>query len=139
MLVSSRARTPLTLPICSHHTLLTPFPPCQAYICACTYAAMFSITAFDYNKLIPRATIGSALMQNGMLMCRFAAPTCWNFYHMVRMTTKDSGGEQRWGTGGRRARACLACMHAGTCGRSIHMPGNRKSARIPPPGRMSPC
>lgn len=62
-----------------------------AYICACTYAAMFSITAFDYNKLIPRATIGSALMQNGMLMCRFAAPTCWNFYHMVRMTTKDSG------------------------------------------------
>ncbi|KXZ44947.1 hypothetical protein GPECTOR_60g724 [Gonium pectorale] len=57
-----------------------------AYICACTYAALFSITAFDYNKLIPRATIGSALMQNGTLMCRFAAPTCWNFYHMVRMT-----------------------------------------------------
>ncbi|PNW77818.1 hypothetical protein CHLRE_10g453100v5 [Chlamydomonas reinhardtii] len=64
--------------------LLTLLP--LAYICACTYAALFSITAFDYNKLIPRATIGSALMQNGTLMCRFAAPTCWNFYHMIRMT-----------------------------------------------------
>ncbi|GLC39990.1 hypothetical protein PLESTB_000120900 [Pleodorina starrii] len=62
-----------------------------AYICACTYAALFSITAFDYNKLIPRATIGSALMQNGTLMCRFAAPTCWNFYHMIRMTSRDEG------------------------------------------------
>ncbi|EFJ41548.1 hypothetical protein VOLCADRAFT_98436 [Volvox carteri f. nagariensis] len=67
--------------------LITLLP--LAYICACTYAALFSITAFDYNKLIPRATIGSSLMQNGTLMCRFAAPTCWNFYHMVRMTNRD--------------------------------------------------
>ncbi|KAG2435358.1 hypothetical protein HXX76_007431 [Chlamydomonas incerta] len=44
--------------------LLTLLP--LAYICACTYAALFSITAFDYNKLIPRATIGSALMQQGL-------------------------------------------------------------------------
>lgn len=116
---------------CSCHTssvfklsFLHPSPPCQAYICACTYAAMFSITAFDYNKLIPRATIGSALMQNGMLMCRFAAPTCWNFYHMVRMTTKDSGGEQRHRTS-LPGRALLACMPAGAC--RIHMPGDRKS------------
>ncbi|GIL77008.1 hypothetical protein Vretimale_3267 [Volvox reticuliferus] len=69
--------------------LLTLLP--LAYICACTYAALFSITAFDYNKLIPRATIGSALMQNGTLMCRFAAPTCWNFYHIIRMTRRDTG------------------------------------------------
>ncbi|KAG2481922.1 hypothetical protein HYH03_019121 [Edaphochlamys debaryana] len=62
-----------------------------AYICACTYAALFSITAFDYNKLVPRATIGSSLMQNGSLMCRFAAPTCWNFYHIIRMTGGGSG------------------------------------------------
>jgi hypothetical protein len=37
--------------------------PRQAYICAATYSALFSITAFDYNKLVKRATIGSALMQ----------------------------------------------------------------------------
>jgi hypothetical protein len=24
-------------------------------------------------------------------MCRFAAPTCWNFYHMIRMTSRDPG------------------------------------------------
>ncbi|GFR49399.1 hypothetical protein Agub_g11451 [Astrephomene gubernaculifera] len=69
--------------------LITLLP--LAYICAATYAALFSITAFDYNKLIPRATIGSAFMQNGTLMCRFAAPTCWNFYHMIRMTSRDAG------------------------------------------------
>lgn len=26
------------------------------------------------------------MKQNGSLMCRFAAPTCWNFYHIIHMT-----------------------------------------------------
>ncbi|MEW5297623.1 MAG: hypothetical protein WDW36_000821 [Sanguina aurantia] len=68
-----------------------------AYICACSYTAVFAISisssAFDYNKLIPGATIGAALMQNGCLMCRFAAPTCWNFYHIIRMTSTEPGEE----------------------------------------------
>ena len=62
-----------------------PLPPCQVYICACTYFALFRMTAFNYNKLIARASTGEALMQNGTLMCRFAAPVCWNFLHMIRM------------------------------------------------------
>eukprot|EP00201_Polytomella_parva_P006581 CAMPEP_0175081692 /NCGR_PEP_ID=MMETSP0052_2-20121109/26305_1 /TAXON_ID=51329 ORGANISM="Polytomella parva, Strain SAG 63-3" /NCGR_SAMPLE_ID=MMETSP0052_2 /ASSEMBLY_ACC=CAM_ASM_000194 /LENGTH=865 /DNA_ID=CAMNT_0016352733 /DNA_START=108 /DNA_END=2702 /DNA_ORIENTATION=- len=69
--------------------ILTLLP--LAYICACTYAALFSINAFNYNKLIPHATTGAALMQNGTLMSRFAAPTCWNFYHMIRMTSTKAG------------------------------------------------
>ncbi|GIL58629.1 hypothetical protein Vafri_13639 [Volvox africanus] len=95
-IVSPMDISPLSLMIKSSEAsefgvqILTLLP--LAYICACTYAALFSITAFDYNKLIPRATIGSALMQNGTLMCRFAAPTCWNFYHMIRMTRRDTGG-----------------------------------------------
>jgi hypothetical protein len=34
-----------------------------AYICACSYYALFHISAFDYNKLLPRASTGAALMQ----------------------------------------------------------------------------
>mmetsp|Transcript_35578 Transcript_35578/g.79011 ORF Transcript_35578/g.79011 Transcript_35578/m.79011 type:complete len:727 (-) Transcript_35578:712-2892(-) len=62
--------------------LMTILP--LVYICACSYFALFKINAFNYNKLIAKATTGAALMQNGSLMCRFAAPTCWNFYHMIR-------------------------------------------------------
>ncbi|KAF8067159.1 lmbrd2 [Scenedesmus sp. PABB004] len=55
------------------------------YICWCTAFALFRLNAFNYNKLAPRATTGAALMQNGSLMARFAAPTCWNLLHMVHM------------------------------------------------------
>jgi hypothetical protein len=48
-------------------------------------AAYCRINAFNYNKLLPRTTTGAALMQNGSLMARFAAPTCWNLLHMVHM------------------------------------------------------
>ena len=63
--------------------LLTTLP--LAYIGVCTYWALFRLNAFDYNKLLPRATTGAALMQNGSLVCRFAPATCWNFLHMVHM------------------------------------------------------
>lgn len=43
------------------------------------------MNAFNYNKLLPRTTTGAALMQNGSLMARFAAPTCWNLLHMAHM------------------------------------------------------
>lgn len=46
------------------------------------------LNAFNYNKLLPRATTGAALMQNGSLMARFAAPTCWNLLHIVHMDGK---------------------------------------------------
>ncbi|GAX78046.1 hypothetical protein CEUSTIGMA_g5488.t1 [Chlamydomonas eustigma] len=62
--------------------ILTVLP--LVYMCACSYYALFKINAFNYNKLIEGATTGAALMQNGSLMCRFAAPTCWNFYHIIR-------------------------------------------------------
>ncbi|KAI8462677.1 MAG: LMBR1-like membrane protein-domain-containing protein [Monoraphidium minutum] len=63
--------------------LITAIP--LAYICVCTYFALFRLNAFDFNKLLPRATTGAALMQNGSLMCRFAPATCWNFLHMIHM------------------------------------------------------
>lgn len=65
-----------------------------AYICICTYFALFRINAFNYNKLLPRTTTGAALMQNGSLMARFAAPTCWNLLHMVHMdgVVDEAGG-----------------------------------------------
>ena len=69
--------------------LLTTLP--LAYICVCTYFALFRINAFDYNKLLPRATTGAALMQNGSLMCRFAPATCWNFLHMIHMDGRVDG------------------------------------------------
>ncbi|GFH18852.1 uncharacterized protein HaLaN_15719, partial [Haematococcus lacustris] len=40
------------------------------YICACMYYTLFRINAFNYNKLVARATTGAALMQNGSLMLR---------------------------------------------------------------------
>eukprot|EP00798_Chlamydomonas_sp_ICE-L_P014725 gene14725-20769_t len=71
------------------------------YMCACSYLALFRINIehswFSYNKLIRRATTGASLMQNGSLMCRFAAPTCWNFYHIIRFT-QESGQHTVFGT-----------------------------------------
>jgi hypothetical protein len=69
--------------------LLTLLP--LAYICICTYFALFRLNAFNYNKLLPRATTGAALMQNGSLMCRFAAAICWNFLHMIHMDGNING------------------------------------------------
>jgi hypothetical protein len=31
---------------------------------------------------------GGGALQNGSLMCRFAAPTAWNFYHIIRFACK---------------------------------------------------
>jgi hypothetical protein len=72
--------------------LLTALP--LAYVCVCAYFALFRLNAFDYNKLLPRATKGAALMQNGSLMCRFAPATCWNLLHVIRMV-----GGRRWRAG----------------------------------------
>lgn len=51
----------------------------------CALSNTHRLNAFNYNKLLPRTTTGAALMQNGSLMARFAAPTCWNLLHMVHM------------------------------------------------------
>ncbi|GBF88476.1 hypothetical protein Rsub_01189 [Raphidocelis subcapitata] len=69
--------------------LLTALP--LAYVCVCAYFALFRLNAFDYNKLLPRATKGAALMQNGSLMCRFAPATCWNLLHVIRMDGRVDG------------------------------------------------
>lgn len=53
--------------------------------CCCLPATACRLNAFNYNKLLPRTTTGAALMQNGSLMARFAAPTCWNLLHMAHM------------------------------------------------------
>ena len=80
-------------------------PAHQIYMCACSYYALFKINAFNYNKLIIGATTGAALMQNGSLMARFAAPTCWNFYHIIRFAkdycsadSQAAGQCEWWGT-----------------------------------------
>lgn len=39
-----------------------------AYICTCTYFALFRLNAFNYNKLIPGMSTGAALMQVGGLL-----------------------------------------------------------------------
>lgn len=64
-----------------------------AYLCAATYFGLFSMSAFDFNKLQRRATQGDALMQNGSLLCRFAPPVCWNFYHILHMSSDLPGGD----------------------------------------------
>jgi hypothetical protein len=70
-----------------------------AYVCGCVYFALFRLNLFDYNKLTPGATTGAGLMQNGSLMARFAAPTCWNFLHVLHMdgvvATVGGGGRRR--------------------------------------------
>ena len=33
--------------------------------------------------------------QNGSLMCRFAAPTCWNFYHIIRFAKDFCSNEDQ--------------------------------------------
>ncbi|KAG1668956.1 hypothetical protein FOA52_001000 [Chlamydomonas sp. UWO 241] len=69
---------------------LTLFP--LVYMSMCCYYALFKLNAFNYNKLIEGATTGQALMQNASLMCRFAAPTCWNFYHVIRYASEYCQG-----------------------------------------------
>lgn len=69
--------------------LMTLLP--LVYMGVCTYTSLFQVSAFNFNKLVPGATTGPCLMQNGSLMCRFAAPTCWNFLHVIHMETEQNG------------------------------------------------
>jgi hypothetical protein len=73
-----------------------------AYVCGCVYFALFRLNVFSYNKLTPGATTGAGLMQNGSLLARFAAPTCWNVLHVLHMD-----GVVASGGGGRRRRLLL--------------------------------
>jgi hypothetical protein len=98
------------------HAPLTKFtlhPPCATHT--------RRLNAFNYNKLLPRTTTGAALMQNGSLMARFAAPTCWNLLHMAHMDgVLDAQGTTTVFTQVRVRRPNGACVglcprHAGLC------------------------
>lgn len=74
------------------------------------------LNAFNYNKLLPRTTTGAALMQNGSLMARFAAPTCWNLLHMAHMDGRlDEAGTTTVFTQVRRGRPVLCCRCVRAC------------------------
>lgn len=59
----------------THHTP-TPQPPPRAQ------------HAFTDHCAPLRPLSPPPFSQNGSLMCRFAAPTAWNFYHIIRFACK---------------------------------------------------
>lgn len=93
----------------THLSLSLPGLPCP--VCR--------LNAFNYNKLLPRTTTGAALMQNGSLMARFAAPTCWNLLHMVHMDGKldEKGTTTVFTQVGKGVGVVVGCRLAGWRGR----------------------
>lgn len=54
---------------------------------------------------VSHATWAYSLLLNGSLLCRFAAPLCFNFLHVIRMNEYLYHGEVRWrGQGGSEGR-----------------------------------
>ncbi|GAB4818944.1 hypothetical protein N2152v2_005990 [Parachlorella kessleri] len=65
-----------------------------AYICSCAYFSLFKLGNFGFYHMVTRATWAYSLLLSGSLLCRFAAPLCFNFLHVIRMNEYLDDGEQ---------------------------------------------
>lgn len=65
-----------------------------AYVCACTYFSLFKLGSLGPYHMVPSATWSWSLLLNGSLLARFAAPLCFNYLHMIRMSDRQKGGRK---------------------------------------------
>ena len=63
-----------------------------AYVCVCTFFSLFKLGSLGPYHIVPRATWSWSLLLNASLLSRFAAPLCFNYLHVIRMTGKQRGG-----------------------------------------------
>lgn len=63
-----------------------------AYACLCTFFSLFKLGSLGPYHMVPRATWSWSLLLNASLLARFAAPLCFNYLHVIRMTGKQRGG-----------------------------------------------
>ena len=61
------------------------------YVCLATFKAFFAINVGSLYALLPHSTSAFSLLSNSNLTCRFAAPLCFNYLHVLSMDrpTKD--------------------------------------------------
>jgi len=65
------------------------------YMCACTYYSLFQLGVFSsYYYMVPGHTSAFSLLVNAALMCRFAAPLCYNFLHVIHVDDPSDGHDQ---------------------------------------------
>lgn len=57
-----------------------------AYLCACTYFSLFKLGSLGPYHMVSGATWSWSLLLNASLLARFAAPLCFNYLHVIRMT-----------------------------------------------------
>eukprot|EP00899_Mesostigma_viride_P004743 jgi/Mesvir1/1426/Mv14422-RA.3 len=60
-----------------------------AYVCVCSYYSLFRLGAFSFYYLVPGHTDSLSLLINAALMCRFAAPVCYNFLMTIHADVKS--------------------------------------------------
>lgn len=63
-----------------------------SYVCVCTFFSLFKLGSLGPYHMVPRATWSWSLLLNASLLARFAAPLCFNYLHVIRMTGHQRGG-----------------------------------------------
>ena len=65
-----------------------------AYVCACAFFSLFKLGSLGPYHMVPGSTWSWSLLLNASLLSRFAAPLCFNFLHVIRMTGGQRGGRR---------------------------------------------
>ena len=74
------------------------------YMCMCCHYALMRMGILKFGWLmrmgigfvyhmVPHCTHSQSLLRNGGWVCRFIAPICYNFLHVIRMHLYLSAGE----------------------------------------------
>ena len=74
------------------------------YMCMCCHYALMRMGVLKFKwvmrmgigfvyHMVPRCTHSQSLLRNGGWVCRFIAPICYNFLHVIRMHLYLSAGE----------------------------------------------
>lgn len=62
------------------------------YVCCATFEAFFAINVGSLYALLPFSTSAFSLLSNANLVCRFAAPLCFNYLHVLSMDRPTKNG-----------------------------------------------
>lgn len=65
-----------------------------AYVSACAFFSLFKLGSLGPYHIVAGATWSYSLLLNASLLARFAAPLCFNYLHVVRMTGGQKGGRR---------------------------------------------
>mmetsp|Transcript_1606 Transcript_1606/g.5606 ORF Transcript_1606/g.5606 Transcript_1606/m.5606 type:complete len:679 (+) Transcript_1606:200-2236(+) len=57
-----------------------------SYMLGCAYYSLFRLGMFSFYMLVPHYSDSISLLQNSLLMARFAAPMCYNYLNIIHVT-----------------------------------------------------